>query len=204
MNKTDYPQIFGSNLALYTETNYMAICGKVPEFVDVDRKLTALANQAYKDKMMMAKEYRHRAIVWGVQSHFYMDFLLWILNCWGIVPLTDMLSMLNTEMIAEEDTPQNREKAYYDMAWLTENTPPASGTGPGPGTPRRNGTLRIPPGWPCTRTGPGGSQNSPGPRTRRTPSGWGRCSRPGRPAGRSGPDSGRAGSAPLSGPGDKP
>ena len=67
MNKTDYPQIFGSNLALYTETNYMAICGKVPEFVDVDRKLTALANQAYKDKMMMAKEYRHRAIVWGVQ-----------------------------------------------------------------------------------------------------------------------------------------
>ena len=70
MNKTDYPRIFGSNLALYTETNYMAICGKVPEFVDVDRKLTALANQAYKDKMMMAKEYRHRAIVWGVQSHF--------------------------------------------------------------------------------------------------------------------------------------
>ena len=28
MNKTDYPQIFGSNLALYTETNYMAICGR--------------------------------------------------------------------------------------------------------------------------------------------------------------------------------
>lgn len=26
MNKTDYPQVFGSNLALYTETNYMAIC----------------------------------------------------------------------------------------------------------------------------------------------------------------------------------
>ena len=69
----------------------------------------------------MAKEYRHRAIVWGVQSHFYMDFLLWILNCWGIVPLTDMLSMINTDMIAEEDTPENREKAYYDMAWLTEN-----------------------------------------------------------------------------------
>ena len=121
MNKTDYPQVFGSNLALYTETNYMAICGKVPQFVEVDRKLTALANQAYKDKMMMAKEYRHRAIVWGVQSHFYMDFLLWILNCWGIVPLTDMLSMINTDMIAEEDTPENREKAYYDMAWLTEN-----------------------------------------------------------------------------------
>ena len=76
MNKTDYPQVFGSNLALYTETNYMAICGKVPEFVNVDRKLTALANQAYKDKMMMARKYRHRAIVWGVQSHFIWTFAL--------------------------------------------------------------------------------------------------------------------------------
>lgn len=121
MNKTDYPQIFGSNLALYTETNYMAICGKVPEFVEIDRKLSALAEKAYKEKMMMAKEYRHRAIVWGVQSHFYFDFLLWILNCWGIVPLTDMLSMVNTNMIAEEDSPENREQAIYDMAWLTEN-----------------------------------------------------------------------------------
>ena len=121
MNKTDYPQVFGSNLALYTETNYMAICGKIPEFEKADRKISQLAERAYKKKMRMAKEYRHRAIVWGVQSHYYMDFLLWLLNCWGIVPLTDMLSMVSTRMLAEEDTPENRETAYYDMAWLTEN-----------------------------------------------------------------------------------
>ncbi len=121
MNKTDYPQVFGSNLALYTETNYMAICGKLPEFVETDRKISALAEQAYKAKKRAAKEYRHRAIVWGVQSHYYMDFLLWLLNCWGIVPLTDMLSMVSTKMIAEEDTPENREQAIYDIAWLTEN-----------------------------------------------------------------------------------
>lgn len=121
MNKTDYPQVFGSNLALYTETNYMAICGKLPEFVETDRKISTLAEQAYKAKKRAAKEYRHRAIVWGVQSHYYMDFLLWLLNCWGIVPLTDMLSMVSTKMIAEEDTPENREQAIYDIAWLTEN-----------------------------------------------------------------------------------
>ena len=78
MNKTAYPQIFGSNLALYTETNYMAICGKVKEFEEADRKLSKLAEQAYVAKKRAAKEYRHRAIVWGVQSHFYMDFLLWL------------------------------------------------------------------------------------------------------------------------------
>jgi hypothetical protein len=71
--------------------------------------------------MRAAKEYRHRAIVWGVQSHYYMDFLLWLLNCWGIVPLTDMLSMVSTRRLVEEDTPENRETAIYDMAWLTEN-----------------------------------------------------------------------------------
>ena len=69
----------------------------------------------------MAKEYRHRAIVWGVQSHFYFDFLLWLLNCWGIVPLTDMLSMVSTRTLATENTPEGREQAIYDMAWLTEN-----------------------------------------------------------------------------------
>ena len=60
-----------------------------------------LAEKAYKKRKMAAPEYRHRAIVWGVQSHYYMDFLVWLLNCWGIVPLTDMLSCINTEMIAE-------------------------------------------------------------------------------------------------------
>lgn len=121
MNKTDYPQVFGSNLALYTETNYMAICGKVKAFEDVDRKITKLAERAYRKKKMAANEYRHRAIIWGVQSHFYMDFLVWLLNCWGIVPLTDMLSMVSTKELVTEDTPENREQAYYDMAWLTEN-----------------------------------------------------------------------------------
>ena len=80
-----------------------------------------LAERAYRKKKMAANEYRHRAIIWGVQSHFYMDFLVWLLNCWGIVPLTDMLSMVSTKELVTEDTPENREQAYYDMAWLTEN-----------------------------------------------------------------------------------
>jgi hypothetical protein len=121
MNRTEYPQVFGSNLALYTETNYMAISGRLKVFEDADRKITALAEKAFEKRKMAANEYRHRAIIWGVQSHYYMDFLVWLLNCWGIVPLTDMLSMVNTRMIADTDTPENREQAIYDIAWLTEN-----------------------------------------------------------------------------------
>lgn len=121
ISKTDYPQVFGSNLALYTETNYMAICGKVEDFVKADRKITALARKGYENKVKVVKEYRHRAIIWGVQSHFYFDFLIWLQNCWGILPLTDMLSMVSTREIAEENTEEGRKQAYYDMAWLTEN-----------------------------------------------------------------------------------
>ena len=105
MNRTEYPQVFGSNLALYTETNYMAISGRLKVFEDADRKITALAEKAFEKRKMAANEYRHRAIIWGVQSHYYMD----------------MLSMVNTRMIADTDTPENREQAIYDIAWLTEN-----------------------------------------------------------------------------------
>ena len=44
-----------------------------------------------------------------------------MVHCWGVVPLTDMLSMVISKEIAEEDIPENREQAYYDMAYLTEN-----------------------------------------------------------------------------------
>ena len=122
MNKTDYPQVFGSNLALcIPKRTTWPFAAKVPAFREVDRKITQLAERPTASRKKAANEYRHRAIVWGVQSHFHMDFLVWLLNCWGIVPLTDMLSMVSTRELVTEDTPENREQAYYDMAWLTEN-----------------------------------------------------------------------------------
>ncbi len=117
MNKTDYPQMPGVLLALYTETNYTGVCGKEPKFVTMDRKITALAEKAYREKTMVAKEYRHRAVVWGVQSQYFFEMLNWLSNCWGILPLTDMLSMLSTRVLSEDD----KEQAIYDIAWLTEN-----------------------------------------------------------------------------------
>ena len=117
INKTPYPQFLGLNLAVYTETNYLGVCGKSELFVKNDRKIAKIAEKAYRDKAMYVKEYRHRAIVWGVQSQFYFEMLLWLENCWGILPLTDMLSMLSTRILSEDD----KEQAIYDMAWLTEN-----------------------------------------------------------------------------------
>lgn len=121
INKTDYPQMPGMLLTLYNETNYLGVCGKTPIFETIDRKISKMVEDAYKNKTMVAKEYRHRAVVWGVQSQYFFEMLNWLTNCWGILPLTDMLSMVNDKMIADTDTPENRKQAIYDMAWLTEN-----------------------------------------------------------------------------------
>ena len=121
INSSDYPQFFGAVFSLYKDTNYMGNCGRFQAFVKIDAKLAKLAERGYRKKTMVAAEYRHRCVVWGVQPQYCIDMLYWMLQCWGVVPLTDMLSMVNTRMIAEEDTPENRRQAYYDMAWLNEN-----------------------------------------------------------------------------------
>ncbi|MBQ3703262.1 MAG: 2-hydroxyacyl-CoA dehydratase [Oscillospiraceae bacterium] len=118
INSTPYPQFFGAAFSLYNDTNYMGNSGRDPAFVGVDKKLLELAERGYKAKRMYAKEYRHRAIVWGVQPQYVIDMLYWMVQCWGVVPLADMLSIINTDMIAEDDTPENREQAYRDMAML--------------------------------------------------------------------------------------
>lgn len=40
-----------------------------------------------------------------------------MIPCRGILPLTDMRSMLSTRILSEND----KDQAIYDMAWLTEN-----------------------------------------------------------------------------------
>lgn len=117
MTKSDYPQVIGANIALYRETVYMAVAGKEPKFVETDQKITKLAVESFKRKEKIVPEYRHRAIIWGVQAQYYTDFLPWLQNCWGILPLVDMLSMVSLEMISEND----KEQAIYDIAHLYEN-----------------------------------------------------------------------------------
>ena len=121
INSTNYPQFVGAVFSLYNDTNYMGNCGRSADFPPIDKKIMKLVHQGYENKTMMAKEYRHRCIVWGVQPQYCIDMLNWMIHCWGVVPLTDMLSMVIDREIAEEDTPENREQAYYDMAWLNEN-----------------------------------------------------------------------------------
>lgn len=121
VNSTPYPQFVGAVFSLYNNTNFLGNCGRSEEFPLIDKKIMDLVHEGYEKKVMLAPEYRHRCLVWGVQPQYVIDMLYWMINCWGVVPLTDMLSMVIDKEIAEVDTPENREQAYYDMAYLMQN-----------------------------------------------------------------------------------
>ncbi|MCB6983823.1 2-hydroxyacyl-CoA dehydratase, partial [Peptostreptococcus anaerobius] len=65
-------------------------------------------------KVSCVSEVRHRAVLWGVQAQYYTAFPIWLQNCWGILPLIDMLSLTSTELYSTTD----RQQALYDMADL--------------------------------------------------------------------------------------
>lgn len=121
VNSTPYPQFYGAVFSLFNDTNYMGNCGRQAEFVAVEQKVHDLVMQGYKNKTMQAPEYRHRCIVWGVQPQYVIDMLYWMVNCWGVVPLTDMLSVVIEREFCEENKPENYEQAYKDIATLTMN-----------------------------------------------------------------------------------
>lgn len=90
-------------------------------YLEIDRKIREIMYEGYKNKELVCTEIRHRALIWGVQGEFYTAFPNWLLNCWGIVGITHMLSLTSTKIYADTDTPENREQAMYDLADLYVN-----------------------------------------------------------------------------------
>ena len=117
VNKTDYPQVVGNNIAPFRYAYYMVAGGREIGFLDAEKKINKLMYKAYENKVPVVSEVRHRAIVWGVQAQYYSHFPAWLQNCWGIIPLVDMLSLTSTKIYSEDD----KEQAYYDMADLYAN-----------------------------------------------------------------------------------
>ncbi len=114
VSKTDYPQVIGNNVALYRDAYYQVAGGRDDTFLKNEQEICKIMYDAYDRKNPVVSQVRHRAILWGVQAQYYSAFPLWLQNCWGIVPLIDMLSLTSTDLYSEDDP----EQAYYDMADL--------------------------------------------------------------------------------------
>lgn len=116
VSRSAYPQFTDNSLSLYRYAVYMAAGGREIDFLKRDIKLSKLVMKGYEKKEPCAKELRHRAITWGVQAAYYTAFAGWLTNCWGIVPLVDMLTLCSTRTVNTED----KDKAIYDLAYLYE------------------------------------------------------------------------------------
>lgn len=116
VNKTPYPQITGSILALYREMTYMMNCGLHKSFSRTDKKVNKIMMKAYEAKNPCSKEMRHRAIVWSCPAHYYGNFGNWAEQCWGINVLVDMESMMSVKLFDTED----KEESLKDVAWTYE------------------------------------------------------------------------------------
>lgn len=117
LSRTPYPQVIGDNLALYRYGAYQAAGGRNQVFLETDYKITELAMEGYRMKSPCVTQVRHRAITWGVQAAYYTAFPIWLQNCWGILPLVDMLSLVTTRMVSTTD----QDQAILDLAHLYEN-----------------------------------------------------------------------------------
>ncbi len=114
VSKTDYPQVIGNNVALYRDAYYQVVGGRDRTFLENEQAICKLMYEAYDKKVPVVSEVRHRAILWGVQAQYYSAFPVWLQNCWGIVPLIDMLSLTSTDFYSEND----KDQAMYDLADL--------------------------------------------------------------------------------------
>jgi hypothetical protein len=114
VTRTDYPQAIGNNIALYRDTTYQVAGGRDVRFLEADEKITRLVQEGYRNKTPVVKEVRHRAILWGVQAQYFSAFPLWLQNCWGIVPLVDMLSLTSTDPLSLGD----KDQAMIDLGVL--------------------------------------------------------------------------------------
>ena len=117
MSRTDYPQVIGNNVALYRDAYYQVGGGRDPRFLKNDQEITKLAWDAYEQKNSCVSEVRHRAVLWGVQAQYYTAFPIWLQNCWGILPIIDMLSLTSTRICSTTD----KDVAMLDLAHLYMN-----------------------------------------------------------------------------------
>ena len=120
VQKTDWPQLPENNYALHRDVYYTRMLnGVLEDLVKVEARVRKLMYKGYERRELMCSEPRHRALGWGVQAEFYTNFPNWLLECWGIVPITHFMNLTSTTIYADEDTPENREQAYHDLADLT-------------------------------------------------------------------------------------
>lgn len=116
MNRTEIPPHTGSSVWLYRIFEHQAVCG-IPKALENDRRVNALLEKQVAAGIC-PKTIKHRAIIWNTPANNYANFNNWILNCWGIDSVCEMIDIHGTEII---DT-SSRESMMYGIAGMFQTS----------------------------------------------------------------------------------
>ena len=97
MNRTDLPPHTGASAWLYRIFEHQAVCGEEKALAN-DRKVNRILEKQVA-KGVCPKTIKHRAIVWNTPSNNYANFNNWLLECWGIDSVCEMIDIHGTELI---------------------------------------------------------------------------------------------------------
>jgi len=96
-NRTNIPPHTGSTLWLYSIFEHQVTCG-LKESLENDEKVIKIVREQM-DKGECPKTIRHRAVLWNTPANMYANFNTWILNCWGIDSVAEMIDFQGYDII---------------------------------------------------------------------------------------------------------
>ena len=116
LNRTQLPPHTGSSAWLYRIFEHQAVCGE-PKALKNDRKVNKLL-QKQVAAGICPKTIRHRAVLWNTPCNNYANFNNWLLECWGIDSVCEMIDLHGTELI---DT-GTHESMLYGIARMYQTS----------------------------------------------------------------------------------
>lgn len=97
LNMTDLAPHTGSTAWLYRIFEYQAACGSTRALQNDYKVNEILKKQVLAGKN--TKNVKYRAVLWNTPANMYADFNTWLLNCWGIDSVAEMIDFQGTEII---------------------------------------------------------------------------------------------------------
>lgn len=97
LNRTAIPPHTGASAWLYRIFEHQAVCGE-QKALDNDLKVNAILEKQVQAGIC-PKTIRHRAVIWNTPANSYPNFNNWILECWGIDSVCEMIDIHGTGLI---------------------------------------------------------------------------------------------------------
>ena len=104
LNRTEIPPHTGSSAWLYRIFEHQCVCGKT-QALENDRKVNALLEKQVAAGIC-PKTIKHRAVIWNTPANNYANFNNWLLECWGIDSVCEMIDIHGTDLI-DTTTPES-------------------------------------------------------------------------------------------------